>query len=221
MGAVHDIDALRESLGHIIVDAALDTYIDPAAAEAFLQKPYQPAKTIMTKVFISKEKAVLKELPLLNLLKFLPTARKGDFDVVKSTMEVCETVDLQTAPGELQLCGTEAEVMHDYKALRAFEEQAFDLIFAKEIHSFAAPKVKVRLPDSGEWQELALSVRKDGTILWKDLIEDLGSLAFGMSEGMLLEFTEVADNLRTGLSLLLKALYFEVTAPDLWCKTRA
>lgn len=221
MGAVHDIGALQEALGHIIVDVALDTYIDPQAAEAFAQKPYKPAKTIMTKVFISKKDAAIEEIPLFTLLKYLPTARKGDFDALKSTMRITETVDLATTPGELQLCGTEAEVMHDYRSLRAFEEDGFDLIFSEKAQQFAAPQVMVQLPDSKVWQELALSAGEGGAIRWTDLIEDLGSLAFGMQEGMLLKFSGVEGALQNALALLLDALYFEKQPDGTWRKIKA
>lgn len=217
MGAVHDIDAMQEALGHFIIDVSLDTYIDTAAAEAFAAKPYQPAKTIMTKVFISQECADIKEIPLFALLKYLPTVRKGDFAYVKNTMHVDVTVDLATTPGELQLCGSEAQVMHDYAALRAFEQKAFDLIFSKEVHYFAAPQVMVSLADGGEWLELALSKRSGGTIRWADLIEDLGNLAG--STDVEVKLSGVAPELKTGLELLMQALYFENDG-GVWKKVR-
>lgn len=217
MGAVHDTEALQEALGHFIIDVSLDTYIDPAAAEAFAAKPYSPAKTIMTKVFISQECAELKEIPLFTLLKYLPTVRKGDFDYVKSTMRVEVTVDLATTPGELQLCGSEEQVMHDYTVLRAFEQQAFDLIFAKKVHYFTVPQVTVSLADGGEWLELALSKRSDGTIRWTDLIDDLGS--FAGSTDVQVKFTGVVPELALGLELLMQALYFE-NSGGVWKKVK-
>ena len=143
--------------------------------------------------------------------------RKGDFDYVKSTMRVEVTVDLATTPGELQLCGSEEQVMHDYAVLRAFEQQAFDLIFAKEEHYFTAPQVTVSLADGGKWLELALSKRSDGTIRWMDLIDDLGSLAG--STDVQVKFTGVVPELAQGLELLMQALYFE-NSGGVWKKIK-
>ena len=144
--------------------------------------------------------------------------RKGDFDYVKSTMRVEVTVDLATTPGELQLCGSEEQVMHDYAVLRAFEQQAFDLIFAKEVHYFTAPQVTVSLADGGEWLKLALSKRGDGTIRWTDLIDDIGSLAG--STDVQVKFTGVVPELAQGLELLMQALYFE-NSGGVWKKVEA
>ena len=134
-----------------------------------------------------------------------------------STMRVVARSTVTSTPGELQLCGSEEQVMHDYAVLRAFEQQAFDLIFAKEVHYFTAPQVTVSLADGGEWLELALSKRGDGTIRWTDLIDDLGSLAG--STDVQVKFTGVVPELSQGLELLMQALYFE-NSGGVWKKIK-
>lgn len=179
MGAVHDIATLQEALGHRIVDVALDTYVAPQQAGEFAARSYRPPKTMMTKVFMAPEAAKLTEIPLLHLLPYLRTARGGDFANARTAMAVVKTVDLETSPGELHLCGSYQEVWHDYQVLRALEKHYFTYLFAPEHLTAVLPVMHVRHED-GRLEAVIKKARRVPLTEWLDFA---GRLAAGMQDG--------------------------------------
>lgn len=133
MGGGFSRDLLDECLGHHLVDAALDCYLEPERFEEARLAPYRPRKEFMIKYFISPKDALVRAVPMMAFVRHFPSFVRGNFAEMLGTDRITRTVDLFSAPGNIQLCHEdEAVLMRDYNILRWLEQNAFSLLFEAE-----------------------------------------------------------------------------------------
>lgn len=133
MGGGFSPTLYTESLGHYLVDASLDSYLEPEAFEASKQAGYSPKKEYMIKYLIAPEEQSVGTLPILPLLKLMPSIREGNFVHCIEDSHIVKTIDLITAPAYLQLAHEEESVLlRDYELIRKLENCYFDCLLSPE-----------------------------------------------------------------------------------------
>lgn len=159
MGADFPDDALRESLGHYIVDRALTGYLD---AEEFTElefTPYRPRKHMIIKYFIAPDDMYVDSAPAMPLIAHLPSVRNISYIRAENRVKAPKTVDLVTAPGNVLLCHKEESVLlEDYRLIRKIETSHFDMLFAdtgSDKPSFNAELTAEALRNLIDYQDLA------------------------------------------------------------------
>ncbi len=169
MGGFFPTEILMESLDHKIVDVALDSYINKKSFDDFSRRPYKPNRSVLVKYFIAPESKNFDSMPILKLIQFLPSARAGNFLDVMNSFSTARTVDLFTAAGEVILCHQSEEVlMHDYKVLRTFETEYFDMMYSSQ-NAIASCKIILN--------EEEINLFEDEDNDFESLIESLGMLS--------------------------------------------
>ena len=103
MGGFFPPAELRDSLGHEIVDIALDTLLAPEAFEAFRREPYAPVKPALLKIVVSSAAYKVGDIHYEALLMEAPAARCWEFDFVRAHGGTAVSVDLESAAGEVYL----------------------------------------------------------------------------------------------------------------------
>ena len=176
MGGFFPPDLLRDVLGHELVDLSLDAVLDPAAFARFASKPYCPRKTAVLKVVISSASYPVAALPYEAILMEAPAAKRWEFSLVESTGRVFETVDLESAAGEVFLSHENAEVVwRTYEALRFLESEAQTWLFEDKPHVMKAPILHAA--------GAAVPFTSQTTCGWLDVIRQVGRFSREMPEG--------------------------------------
>ncbi len=133
MGGGFSPELLDHCLGHHLTDCALDSYLAPDKFAKAEKMGYHPRTEMMIKYFISPNAGVASSLPLVPLLKSLPSFREVDFTDELLAGELKKTVDLSSSPAYCQLCHADAAVlMNDYETIRSIEQEAFELLFSDD-----------------------------------------------------------------------------------------
>lgn len=168
MGGFFPPAELRDSLGHEIVDIALDTLLAPEAFEAFRREPYAPVKPALLKIVVSSAAYKVGDIHYEALLMEAPAARCWEFDFVRAHGGTAVSVDLESAAGEVYLSDENPEkVWLAYESLRRLESQAERWLFAP-----AGEALRMRTPvlhGTG-----AVPYAESVVLPWPDVIRHVG-----------------------------------------------
>ena len=205
MGGFFPRDILLESLGHCLVDVALDACLDAEHFVRLAQRPYAPRKSVLLKLFICPHDMPLAAIPVAELARWLPSARKADFTHLEGARSLPRTVDLETSPGSILLCHEDDNLlMRDYRSLRKLETRHFEVLFASEQQ--ALPPRTIR------WngREIRISAGDEG---WSGILRQLGEMSSRAASGDRLELCAPSSVSEEVWNLLLDALGWERLEP--------
>ncbi len=141
MGGGFASELLDCCVGHHLTDCALDTYLAPAKFQKARTFGYHPAMEMMIKYFIAPADGTVSRLPVVPLLKSLPSFKQVNFTDELRAGRLTKTVDLSTFPAYCQLCHSDpAVLLADYQRIRSIEEKDFQQLFSDD-STLAAPAV--------------------------------------------------------------------------------
>lgn len=130
MGANMRSKYLDECLGHHITDIALNAYIVPRYFDAAGDKLYRP-KAMGAMVMLAIPKDMDADLtPLEIIMKHMKTYRSCEPPIVRGLKHYEKTIDLETSPHTVKLCGCENDVRKDINILQTLEFQYSELIYS-------------------------------------------------------------------------------------------
>lgn len=120
--------AIALCVGHSQLELTVDAYVNTPAFLNIASKPYEMKKGMFTIDFISHFEGIVKEIPMLEEIRQLPTLY--DF-YIKPTpgASVRRTVDLHSSPGAITLVSEDrAALERDYRRIRELEKTGFVLL---------------------------------------------------------------------------------------------
>ncbi len=129
MGASLSALYLDECLGHHITDIALESYLNPSHFITMRDRPYRPLKMAALFLPIVPYDMDADIAPLFELMKHLKTFRYSTPTLSPGKRHYPETIDLETSPIQIKLCGEKKDVMDDIDFLHILEFNYVDLLF--------------------------------------------------------------------------------------------
>lgn len=130
MGANMTSDFLDEAFGHHITDISLDSYIDPARFDMYRRKRYHPNKLANIVMTIVPYDIDADMSPFYEIIKHLKTFRHSNPALPAGVKHYPKTIDLDTSPMMIKLCGDPLDVINDHLLILETELRYFDLVFS-------------------------------------------------------------------------------------------
>lgn len=133
MGGFFPDDLMRQIFGFDHASLTLDAVLDPKAFKRVAAKPYAPNTSALLKIVISHAHHPVKTLYYEAIAYEAPVVKRWEFDLVKRSGEIVETVDLETAGGELFIADERAEIVWlAYEAMRRLETDCQEWLYGSE-----------------------------------------------------------------------------------------
>ena len=99
MGGFFPADLMRRIFGYDHASLTLDALLDQKAFDEFAVKPYAPNTSALLKIVISQSRYPVQALYYEAIVCEAPVVKRWEFNLVKRSGEVVETVDLESAVG--------------------------------------------------------------------------------------------------------------------------
>lgn len=148
MGGGFPPDLVEEALGYTQVELVVESIADPTAFRARFESAYRPRRAFMMKSLISAREGDVYSVPAINLLRHLPSVRRGDFVHVIESGFLPRTVDLLSSGASLFLIHEDdAVVDRDYALIREMETESQNGLFE------LSPQDEATTPDP-DWFKL-------------------------------------------------------------------
>ena len=140
MGGFFPDDLMRQIFGFDHASLTLDAVLDPKAFKRIAAKPYAPNTSALLKIVISHAHHPVKTLYYEAIAYEAPVVKRWEFDLVKRSGEIVETVDLETAGGELFIADERAEIVWlAYEAMRRLETDCQEWLYGSEDLQITTP----------------------------------------------------------------------------------
>lgn len=140
MGGFFPPDLMRGIFGFDHAELSLACLLDIEKFESFAAKPYAPAMSALLKIVVSKSSRPVEKLYYENIVAEAPVVKRWEFDLVKRTGSVLETVDLETAAGEVFAASANPEaVWLAYESMRRLELECEGWLFSQDEKTMTTP----------------------------------------------------------------------------------
>lgn len=140
MGGFFPDDLMRQIFGFDHASLTLDAVLDPKAFKRVAAKPYAPNTSALLKIVISHAHHPVKTLYYEAIAYEAPVVKRWEFDLVKRSGEIVETIDLETAGGELFIADERAEIVWlAYEAMRRLETDCQEWLYGSEDLQITTP----------------------------------------------------------------------------------
>ena len=140
MGGFFPADLMRRIFGYDHASLTLDALLDQKAFDEFAIKPYAPNTSALLKIVISQSRYPVQALYYEAIVCEAPVVKRWEFNLVKRSGEVVETVDLESAVGEIFIADDRAEVVWlAYEAMRRLELEYQHWLYGPEELNMLTP----------------------------------------------------------------------------------
>lgn len=160
-GHLPTFSQFHEALGYDTSEIVLNSYMDEAAFDTFLQKPYKPLQSFLYYAFKSAHTVQVQELTAKTTLPFVPSLESFTFEMSEKTGIIPAVNNLMTIAGEaILLANTDEKVLQDYKTLKLLETTCSNLLWLPEGSKLSAfdKKVLASLKKTGHIDPALVSI---------------------------------------------------------------
>ena len=140
MGGFFPDDLMRQIFGYDHASLSLDAILDEDAFNEIASRPYAPTMSALLKIVISNAQYPVKSLYYEAIATEAPVVKRWEFELAKHRRAIVETVDLETAGGEIFIADERAEVVWlAYEAMRKLEQECLKWLYSPEDIQMTTP----------------------------------------------------------------------------------